>query len=155
MKYTFIILLIVMISGCNQKKEHIKVSSINDENITDSIPNKYFETISYKEKFEFTVNENYTGSNSVSCYGIGYHLLIGTTENSELPAKLSVLYHSIKPYDLKKGDKIIIIPDENQDFETNDFGVIYIVSDTIINGKTETHVLGSEYKSIWAERIEL
>ena len=66
-----------------------------------------------------------------------------------------MLYHSIKPYDLKKGDKIIIIPDENQDFETNDYGVIYIVSDTIINGKTETHVLGSEYKSIWAERIEL
>ena len=156
MKKTFFILIFHIICGCNNHDiKEFKAEPSVDEKITDTTTNKHFETIKFDKKFQFVVDENYEGSNAVSCFGIGYHLLIGSTQNSELPKKLSVLYHSLKPYDLKKGDTINIVPDKNQNFENNGIGIIYVASDTIINGKTETHILGSEYKSIWAERIEL
>ena len=55
---------------------------------------------------------------------------------------------------LKKGDTINIVPDKDQNFE-DEIGIIYVASDTIINGKTETHILGSENIAIWADRMEL
>ncbi|HBY66981.1 MAG TPA: hypothetical protein DEG69_03960 [Flavobacteriaceae bacterium] len=156
MKETFLIALFFVFCSCNNhQKAEAKNISTNEEKTTDTIAKNYFETIPYNSKFEFIVDKNYKGSNAVGCYGIGYHILIGSTLNSELPEKLSVLYHSIKPYNAKKGDTITIIPDENQDFENNNFGILYVTSDTIINGQTETYIVGSENKTIWAERIEL
>jgi hypothetical protein len=155
MKETYLILIFLVFCGCNNhQRTEPKNSITNEEKVTDTLPEKYFETISFNNKFELVVEKSYTGSNAVSCFGIGYHILIGSTLNPELPEKLSVLYHLQKPYDLKKGDIITILPDENQDYENNGFGIIYVASDTIINGKLETHILGSENKSIWAKRIE-
>tara|TARA_R110002020_G_scaffold49796_9_gene141452 strand:- start:3317 stop:3784 length:468 start_codon:yes stop_codon:yes gene_type:complete len=155
MKKTFVILIIYIFYGCNNheiKKD--KTTSSLDEKVTENISDNYFETISYDQKFEFVVDESIKGSNAVSCFGIGYHLLIGSTLNPNLPKKLSVLYHCLEPYDLKKGDTINIVPDKDQNFE-DEIGIIYVASDTIINGKTETHILGSENIAIWADRMEL
>ena len=126
MKKTFVILIIYIFYGCNNHEiKKDKTTSSLDEKVT-----------------------------AVSCFGIGYHLLIGSTLNPKLPKKLSVLYHSLEPYDLKKGDTINIVPDKDQNFE-DEIGIIYVASDTIINGKTETHILGSENIAIWADRMEL
>jgi hypothetical protein len=155
MKKTFVILIIYIFYGCNNHEiKKVETKSSVDERVSESIKDKYFETILFADKFEFIVDESYKGSNAVSGFGIGYHLLIGSTRNRVLPKKLSVLYHSLEPYDLKKGDTIKIVPDKNQNFE-DEIGIIYIASDTIINGITETHVLGSENIAIWADRIEL
>ena len=109
-----------------------------------------FDLLDYKLEFDLIINEYYLNKNAIG-HAVGYDLFIGNTTDSLLPKNLTVLSFSELNKKINLGDTIRFLPNDNQYDEKNGFGLYYYTNDTIINGKIETYILGSQNKAIWAD----
>ena len=139
MKRTFYISLFILISviSCKSKKPLI----LNFEGKTE------YEFIETKREFELILTE--FKQNTFYCYTeiVPYALLIGKTNNSELPKKISVLSYCDKRV-FKVGDTLKITPSEKPK-RTESMGLLYYSKDTIVGGKKVYKKIGTENKAVW------
>ncbi|QQX77506.1 MULTISPECIES: hypothetical protein [Aequorivita] len=148
MRRILFLLLIFMIS-CN--------SNENTKNQKETIllnKTKKFEynLFDYKSEFELVISEFYLNHQAVG-NAVGYNLFIGKTSNPLLPENLSVLSFSEENIKLSLGDTIRFIPNKKQHNEISGYPLIYYSKDSMIDGKMENYILGSENKAIWADPI--
>ena len=130
-------LILILIIGC-KSQQGIDYSKQN------RLEFDYFNT---KDIFEIELVQ--FQQNTVSCgtEGLPYSLLIGKTKSESLPGKVTILSYCDDRI-FRVGDKLIIEPTENPTKKTT-MNPIYLVKDTIINGKKIRWLLGSENKTIW------
>jgi hypothetical protein len=142
---------IVILFSCNSNKN--AKNQTETETTLLQVNNKAeFSLIDYKSEFKLVINEYYVNKQAVG-HAVGYNLYIGETTTSLLPKKLTVLSFSQENEDINIGDTIRFLPNVKQYVEGNEYPLIYYAKDTIINGKMDTHILGSDNKAIWANPI--
>lgn len=107
-----------------------------------------WQVINYNKTFKITVDKFVKSSGPCLSHGsISYALVVGRTENNDLPERLSVLLASDNNlYDIGQSLEIRPIDDPTK---AHSLKPIYLVKDTLINGQKTRYIIGSENPRIW------
>jgi hypothetical protein len=138
-KLQILILGFILIFGCKSKNIGIYDSNANFIK---------FEFITTDKPFELKLTEFQANVFACNTEGLPYAVLIGKTYSERLPKKITVLSYCDDRY-FEIGEKLKIIPTDNPTKRTS-LNPIYLVKDSILNGKKTSWLIGSENKTIWA-----
>ena len=110
---------------------------------------KGYNLIEIENEFEIKLTDFYQCNCMPSCYVINHSLLIGTTNDINLPKKISILSLANNDENFKIGDLIKIQPTKKPYDESGPRFPAYYTTVNVINGKKETVLIGYENKATW------
>jgi len=110
---------------------------------------KGYDLIKIENDFEIKLTEFYPCNCMPSCISTKFSLLIGTTNNINLPKKISILSLSSNDENFKIGDLIKIKPTKKPYDESDRRYPAYFTKENVVNGENKMVIIGSEYKATW------